>query len=189
MRIVIAALLGAIVIFFWQFLSHMVLPIGEMGFRLPQSEQAEDAVLQAASPNNFPTAGIYYLPSVDPKKMGDEAVMKTWAEKAAKNPWVFMVVNPPKADPMSMTPHLVKQFITNFLAALIAAFVLAATPWTLGMRVVGAGAFGIFGWLADLVPQWTWYRFPADFIVGGLIDQGVGWLLAGVAIAWWLGRR
>ena len=46
MRIAIAALLAAIVVFVWQAIAHMLLPIGEMGFRLPQSE---DAVLQAVS--------------------------------------------------------------------------------------------------------------------------------------------
>ena len=55
--------------------------------------------------------------------------------------------------------------------------------------MAGATAIGVFGWLANIVPQWNWYRFPADFAFGNLIDEGVGWLLAGVAIAWWLGRR
>jgi hypothetical protein len=26
-------------------------------------------------------------------------------------------------------------------------------------------------------------------MVGNLLDQGIGWLLAGIVIAWWLGRR
>jgi hypothetical protein len=185
MRIGVAALLAAIVMFLWQFLAHMVLPIGMMGFRMPQNE---DVVLQATS-TGLTTPGIYYLPSMDPAKMSDEAAMNAWAEKAKKNPWVFAVVNPPPAgDPKSMGAQLVKQFVTNLLGALLAAFVLAATPWTLGMRVVGATVFGVFGWLMNIVPQWNWYRFPADFMVGNLLEQGIGWLLAGVAMAWWLGR-
>ena len=55
--------------------------------------------------------------------------------------------------------------------------------WTLG-----AVAFGLFGWLMNIVPQWNWYRFPSDFMVGNLLEQGIGWLLGGIAIAWWLGR-
>jgi len=185
MRIAIAALLGAILVFLWQFLAHMVLPIGQMGFRLPQNE---DVVLQAVT-TGLPTPGIYFLPSMDPAKMSDEAAMKTWAEKAKKNPWVFAVVNPaPEGDPMSMAPHLVKQFITNLISAFLVAFVLAATAWTMGMRIAGSLIFGVFGWLMNIVPQWNWYRFPADFMLGNLLEQGIGWLLAGVAIAWWLGR-
>jgi len=184
MRIGIAALLAAIVIFIWQFLAHMVLPIGEMGFRLPANE---DAVLQAV-PTALPTPGIYYLPSIDPAKMSDEAVMKAWTEKASKSPYVFAVVNTPPENPARMAPQLVKQFITVFLAALLASFVLAATTWTFGARVIGAVAFGIFGWLANIVPLWTWYRFPSDFIVGNFLEEAIGWLLGGIAIAWWLGR-
>jgi len=88
-----------------------------------------------------------------------------------------------------MAPQLVKQFITNLLGAFLIAFVLAATAWTMSMRVIGSVAFGVFGWLLNIVPQWNWYRFPADFMVGNLLEQGIGWLLAGVAMAWWLGRR
>ncbi|HKE48526.1 MAG TPA: hypothetical protein VKB52_10715 [Rhodanobacteraceae bacterium] len=186
MRIAVAALLAAIVIFIWQAIAHMVLPIGEMGFRQPTNE---DAVLQAAS-TSLTTPGIYYLPSIDPNKMNDEATVKAWGEKAKKNPYVWAVVNtPPEGDPMSMGPQLVKQFITVFLAALLVAYVLAATAWGFGARVVGSLSFGVFGWLANIVPLWTWYRFPSDFIVGNLLEEGIGWLLGGVAIAWWLGRK
>lgn len=185
MRIAVAALLAAVVVFLWQFLAHMVLPIGMMGFRMPQNE---DVVLQAVS-TGLPTPGIYYLPSIDPAKMSDEAVMKAWVEKSQKSPYVWAVVNTPPENPATMTPQLIKQFITNFLGALLAAFVLAATTWTFGARVIGGLAFGLFGWLVNTVPMWTWYRFPSDFIVGGLLEQGIGWLLGGIAIAWWLGRR
>ena len=185
MRIGIAALLAAVVLFLWQFLAHMVLPIGQMGFRLPQNE---DIVLSAVS-TGLPTPGIYYLPSIDPAKMGDAAVMKAWTEKSAKSPYIFAVVNAPPADPGSMTSQLVTQFITNFLSAILAAFVLAATAWTFGARVIGSLVFGVFGWLMNIVPQWTWYRFPSDFVVGNLLEEGIGWLLAGIAIAWWLGRK
>jgi hypothetical protein len=185
MRIAIAALFAAIVIFVWQAVAHMVLPIGEMGFRLPQNE---DVVLQAVT-TGLTTPGIYYLPSIDPAKMGDEATAKAWSEKSKKNPYVFAVVNtPPESDPMSMGPQLTKQFVTVFLAALLVAWILAATRWTFGARVIGALAFGVFGWLANIVPLWNWYRFPTDFLMGNLIEEAVGWALGGIAIAWWLGR-
>jgi len=185
MRIGIAALLGAIVIFFWQFASHMLLPVGMMGFSQPK---AEDAVLQAASAG-LPPGSIYLLPSIDPAKMGDKPTMDAWAAKAKANPSLFVVVATPKADPASMGAELGTQFVGNLIAAVLIAWVLAATAWGFGARVIGATAFGVFGWLANIVPLGTWYRFPTDYIVGNLIDQGVGWLLAGVAIAWWLGRR
>lgn len=185
MRIAIAALLGAIVVFLWQLASHMLLPIGEMGFRAPQNESA---VLHAAG-SGLPGSGMYLLPYLAPQKMGDAAAVQDWSQRAQKNPFLFVVVAPAGTSVTNMAPELARQFVTNFLGALLVAFVLAASPWSFGMRVLGALTFGIFGWLLDIVPMWTWYRFPAEYVVGNLLDQGIGWLLAGVAIAWWLGRR
>lgn len=88
-----------------------------------------------------------------------------------------------------MLPELGRQFVINLLGALLVAFMLAGTAWSFGMRVLGATIFGVFGWLLDIVPLWNWYKFPADYVVGNLLDQGIGWLLAGIVIAWWLGRR
>jgi hypothetical protein len=55
--------------------------------------------------------------------------------------------------------------------------------------VIIAAAMGVFAWLSVSVPYWTWYRFPLNFTLGSLAEQLIGWILAGIAIAWWLGRR
>jgi hypothetical protein len=185
MRIAIAALFGAIVIFLWQFVSHMLLPIGEMGFRAPQNE---GVVLQAAS-SGLPDSGMYLLPYLAPEKMNDAAAVQDWTGRAQKNPFLFVVVGPANTVVTNMAPELARQFVIDLLGALLIAFVLAGTAWGFGMRVLGAVVFGVFGWLLDIVPMWNWYKFPADYVVGNLLDQGIGWLLAGIAIAWWLGRR
>ncbi|HNR91030.1 MAG TPA: hypothetical protein PKO41_01260 [Dokdonella sp.] len=185
MRIFVAALLGAIVLFFWQFVSHTMLPIGDMGFRAPQNE---DVVIRAIA-DGAPTTGIYALPYIDMEQYGNETAQKAWVEKAKANRFSFIVVSEPQADPASMGPQLGKQFSSNFLGALIVSLLLGATAWGFGARVLGSLGFGIFGWLLNIVPQWNWYRFPGDYLLGGLLDQGIGWLLAGMPMAWWLGRR
>lgn len=185
MRIVTAAVLAAIVIFIWQTIAHMFLPIGEMGVRAPKNE---DVVLQAVS-SGLPEPGIYLLPYLAPEKWGDETAEKAFVEKAKANPVAYLVVNPAPADPMAMGPQLVKQFVLTLLGALIAAWLLGATAWSFGTRVLGSAALGVFGWLLNVVPQWNWYRFPVDYMIGGLLEQGIGWLLAGFVIAWRLGRR
>jgi hypothetical protein len=185
MRILIAGLLGGIVLFAWGFFAHTILPIGEMGMQQPVNE---DVVLESVK-SGLPVAGIYMLPSLEPEKWGDETAMKAWAEKAKANPYAYVVIAPSAADPAAMGPQLTKQFIGNFLGSVIVAWLLAATAWGFGARVIGAAGMGVFAWIAAVVPMWTWYRFPTDFMVAGLIEQGVGWLLGGVVIAWWLGRK
>ena len=87
-----------------------------------------------------------------------------------------------------MGRNLGMQFVSDTLAALVVSFVLALGAFSFSRRVLMAGALGLFSWLTISVPYWNWYRFPLDVTAAGLIEQVVGWLVAGVGIAWWLGR-
>ena len=184
MRILIAAVFSAIILFIWGFVAHTVLPLGEMGIRAPTNESA---VLEAVK-IGAQASGIYVLPYVSAEQWKDETVMATFAQKTKAEPFVYMVVSPPYGDPMQMTPQLIRQFVGVFLGSLIVAWVLAATTWGFAARVFGAAAMGVFAWAVAIAPMWNWYRFPNEFLIAGLIEQGVGWLLAGILIAWWLGR-
>ena len=185
MRIVIAAILAAVVMFLWEFLAHMVLPIGTMGIH--QTPQ-EDVVLQAVA-TAAPQPGIYILPGMDAAKMQDAAAVAAYREKTKTNSLTYLVVGGKGQDMTAFGPNLVKQFLSDYFAALIAAAVLGLAPMSFASRVLGTLGFGLFGWLANIVPQWNWYRFPADYMYGNLLEQGIGWLLAGFVMAWWLGRR
>ena len=90
---------------------------------------------------------------------------------------------------MSMAPQLIKQFITNLLAALLATFVLARDPLDIRRARDRLGRVRAFRLAHEHRAAWNWYRFPTDFMVGNLLEQGIGWLLGGIAIAWWLGRE
>lgn len=184
MRIVIAALFSAVILFIWGFVAHTFLPIGEMGVRAPANE---DLVLESIK-TGAPTPGIYILPYMSSAQWSDAAFMKSYAEKAKTEPFVYMVVSPPYGDPTQMTPQLIKQFGCNLLGSLIVAWILAATGWGFASRVLGAVGMGVFVWVSSVVPMAVWYRFPTEFMIGGLVEHAVGWLLGGILIAWWLGR-
>lgn len=189
MRIGIAGLLGGIVMFVWGALSHMVLPLGEMGLRtLPIAQQ--DAVLAAAR-EGMQDPGIYILPGFeDMDHYGDEARHAEYGRRAAANPYAFVVYQPHANDLVNnMGPALAREFATNVLSALLAALVVGAAAVGMGRRILLVGAMGLFGWFANAVPLWNWYRFPTEFTLAALAMQLVGWLLAGFAIAWWLERR
>ena len=74
-------------------------------------------------------------------------------------------------------------------ATFVVAFVLALGAFGFAKRVFIATALGAFSWLTVSVPYWNWYLFPTDFTVGSLLEQVIGWMLAGVAMAWWLGNK
>lgn len=186
MRILVAGIIGGIIVFIWGAIAHMALPIGEAGFRYPAQQDAVLSALQQSATSE----GVYMYPSMEFEKYGDEAAMKTFAEQSKGKPYALVIYRPdgnPSIE--SMGPNLIKQFVSVLLAALVAAWLLAPTPWSFGRRVVATAALGLFGWLIVNVPYWNWYLFPLDFTLGALAEQVIGWLLGGLGIAWWLGRK
>lgn len=187
MRILVAGVLGGIVMFVWGAVAHILLPVGEMGMHVPSEQPAALEVLGRTTQGR---EGVYMYPSIEQEKMSDAAAMAAFAAEHKDSPFAFVVYRP-GGNPIfaSMAPNLVKQFVSDTLAALVAAWIMALAAVGFGKRVAIAAACGLFAWLAISVPYWNWYMFPVDFTLGALIEQIVGWLLAGAAMAWWLGRK
>lgn len=186
MRIVIAGVIGGIVMFIWGAVAHMALPIGMMGIELPV---AQEATLAAIASSATPGAGAYMYPSMAPEKWSDEAARTAFVDANRDSAYAFVVYQP-DGNPMltGMAPNLVKQFVSVTLAALFAAWLLSLGAFGFGQRVLIAGGLGLFAWLSISVPYWNWYLFPTALTIGNALEQIIGWLLAGAAIAWWLGR-
>ena len=185
MRVLVAGLIGGIVMFVWGAAAHMALGLGETGIHLPANENAVLSSLHEGLGNQ---PGIYILPSLDPKKMGDEAVLKAYSEKAATSPYAFVVYLPQGEDMMQMGPQIGRQWASDTLSALALAFVMGLAVVGFRRRLAIAAAAAVFAWLSTLLPYWNWYRFPLDFTLAALAEQLIGWLIAGAAMAWWLGR-
>ena len=184
MRALVAGLIGGVVFFMWGAVAHMALPIGEMGMKEAGNE---DAVI-AALKDNLPAEGVYMVPGLAGGKMSDEAAVKAYSEKAKNNPNAFIVYQPVGRDGMNMGPQLAIQSVTDIVSAIIVAWVLSLGVTGFGRRVAASAALGLFSWLTVSAPWWNWYRFTTEFTVGSLLEQVIGWTLAGAAIAWWLGR-
>lgn len=184
MRVIIAGLLGGLVIFIWGAVSHMALPLGEMGMAETKNE---DAVLSVMK-ENMPQAGVYILPGLSSAQMSDEKAVAAYQAKAVAQPNAFIVYQPQGRDGTQMNQNLLHEYICNTIAALFAAFVLALGSFTFTKRVFLSVGLGVFSWLTVSAPYWNWYRFPQDFSLANLAMLVIGWLLAGSAMAWWLGR-
>jgi hypothetical protein len=186
MRTFVAGVIGGIVLFLWGAIAHVVLPIGEMGMKVASNQDVAMTALQASADKG---AGIYMIPGMDPAMWRDAEAMNAFTTKYKDAPSAFVVWDPtPNPNLQSMGPALTKQFVTDLLVALIAAWILALAPVSFGTRVLMGGALGVMAWLTTSVPYWNWYRFPMDFTVGALLDSGLGLLIASVPMAWWLGR-
>jgi len=186
MRILIAALIGGIVMFIWGAVAHMALGLGNPGIRPPAHE---DVVLSSLHEGLGNQPGVYILPWLDPNAMRDEAAVKAYGAKANASPYAWVVYLPQGEDMTRMGRPLVMQWVSDTLAALVLATLMSLPGLGLGRRLGLAVAVAIFAWLSTMVPYWNWYRFPASFTVAALVEQVIGWLLAGGAMAWWIGRR
>jgi len=185
MRVLVAALMGGIVMFIWGAVAHMALGLGDVGMRQPV---AEDAVLGSLRPGLGEQAGVFVLPSVDPAKMHDKTVMEAYSTKAKASPYALVVYMPQGDDLSDMSGTLPRQWASDTLSALALAFLMGLAAFSFMTRLSIALAAAVFAWLSTLVPYWNWYRFPTNFTLAALIEQVIGWLLAGAVMAWWLGR-
>jgi len=186
MRILIAALIGGIVMFIWGAVAHMALGLGNPGIHPPAHE---DLVLSSLHEGLGNEPGVYLLPWLGPEAMGDDAAVKAYGAKASTSPYAWVVYLPQGRDMTRMGPQLATQWVSDTLAALVLAILMSVPGLKLGRRLGLAGAAAVFAWLSTMVPYWNWYRFPTSFTAAALIEQLIGWLLAGVAMAWWIGRR
>ncbi|GAB3791818.1 hypothetical protein [Dyella agri] len=186
MRVLVAAIIGGIVMFFWGAVAHMALGLGNPGLRAPVHE---DTVLSTLHQGLGDTPGVYILPWLDPNQFNDPAAKKAYQQKAVQMPYAWVVYLPQGDDTTDMSRQLPRQWASDTLASLALAFVMGMAAFGFRRRMGIAAAAALFAWLSAMVPYWNWYRFPASFTLAALVEQLLGWLLAGAAMAWWLGRK
>ncbi len=172
-RILLAALAGGIVMFVWGAITHMVLPIGEMGMKsLPD----EDRVLTALR-GAVPSPGLYFFPGMGHGGDASAAEQEAWKEKARVGPIGLLVLQPGTDNPLS-AGRLAGEAVSDILAGLLLAVVLSFLPLSLLTRVVMAAGIALFAWLSISFSYANWYGFPAAYVAGEAIDQVLGWTIA-----------
>ena len=177
-RRVLAAIAGGVVVFVWSALSHMALGLGTAGIStIPNEERVAQAIRGAIT-----EPGLYFLPGFDTSHKMTAEEQKAWTEKYRRGPSGILVIQPGGRDPM-MPEQLVVELVADILAAGVAAFILGAIGGSFLARAMAVGLMGVFEWLDINVSYWNWYRFPTTFTVASLVEQLIGWTLAGLVMA------
>jgi hypothetical protein len=179
-RILLAGILGGVVMFIWNFVSHDVLPIGEMGVKTITNE---DAVRSALDTNLGDTPGFYIFPSggYTPGMSGEQKkeVMKKMEEQTAAGAVGVLIYRPKRI--FNFPKRLIIQFATDVLLACLAVFLLSKTQMSsFGCKVGFVFTAGIIAAVATNVPYANWYGFPKDFTLGQMMTQAIGFLLVGI---------
>lgn len=188
-KILMAGLVGGLVMFLWGFVSHMLLPVGTMGF----TQMPVNSPLLEAMKQNLPAEGLYAFPGLEVGRKQTEAEDAVWAGKYKMGPNGLLLYHPVGTDPIS-PQRLAIQLLTDIFGAMLLAYLLVAIAGSTGVQVPLvkllriAVAAGLFSWASIEIAYWNWYGFPCAFVLAELIDQLAGWTLATLAMAW-LWRR
>jgi len=179
---VLGGILGGAALFFWGAISHMILPIGEMGIRTARPE-AESALV-AAMQDALPEQALYIVPGSDPSKPMDEAAQKAWLDRYAAGPTALVAWNPGPGTAIGPRP-LTIQLLSNLAVCVLAAWLLTRlAPGTGYFQRVGIVALlGLIAVLTTEVSYWNWYSFPGAWLAGQILEQGLGFALAGLVVA------
>jgi len=186
MRILLAALAGAVAMFVWSAVAHMATPLATIGFSQMTNEPA---AMQAMTSENIGTrTGLYIFPWTDPN---DPKMMEKYTALAKTHPTGMLLYRPvgQDMDAGNMTPMLIKEFLKQFAQALIAAWIVSMIAASFISRTAVVTAIGISTAIATNVSYWNWYGFPLDYTIAQIIMEIVGALVAGLAISAVLGRR
>ena len=184
MKLLLAALLGAIAIFVWLFIAHMFTPLGEAGLEYLPKEDAVSAVLTSsigAAPGMylFPSGGLTKESTRAEKQAGMQRAMDDMKIKPSG-----MLIYQPAGTTFNFGKSLIVEFLTDFAIAFIAVLLLARTRIaTFGGRVGFVVLLGVLAAIAANVPHWNWYGFTGTYAVANMITEIVGLCFAGLAIA------
>ncbi len=182
----IIALLGATVILFvYQALSWMVLPVHADFAKYTPTETEIMALVNSKLPEN----GVYMMPGTDPSKPQTMEEMKKHGEECVGKPYAMLFYN--KSFPGMQPTMLLIGFLFNLVAVIIAISIVnmavkaGASSGTRFLLVLSLSIFCIF---QAILLNWNWFQFPWHFVKGEVIDSLVGWSLAGLFLSWYLGK-
>lgn len=188
-RILLAAVLGAVAMFAWSSIAHIVTPLGEVGV---QEIQNEGGLLSEMQTTVASQSGFYFFPGLGTgpgaTREQKRAAMKSYDQKLASMPSGILIYNPPGEKSMTGR-QLATEFLTEFVEALLIALVLAGTRATsLRSRTGVALLIGILASMTTNVPYWNWYKFPGNYTAANMVVVIVGFTVAGMVAALVLGR-
>lgn len=171
----IGALVGAILLFIWQFISW-----GLVNFHAGEQQYTvhQDSILSVLSEKL--DEGTYFLPNVPPNS--DPKVHEQHMKESAGKPWA--VVSYHKSMESSMTMNMIRAFASDLLAMFILIWILSQVQHlSFSKTLLMAWAVGMVGFLSVTYLNTIWFKNPAW---DDLIDVFGSWGIVGAWLGWWL---
>lgn len=174
----IAALVAAVILFVWQFLSWAALGLHQAEMQYAPNQ---DAVMQVLSENLEP--GHYFLPQPPPGT--DDKGMEAYQSEAAGKPWAMVSYH--SSMDMSMGMSMIRGFVVDLLSAILLIWLLGKMQGLdLKTSVLSSLFVGLIGYLTISYLNSAWFETPS---MGYLIDAVVQWGLVGLWLGWFMPGR
>jgi hypothetical protein len=177
-KIIIAALVGGIILFMWQFVSWT---LSGLHTGMQKYTPKQDEILKYLGDNL--EEGFYYLPTY-PEGTSNEEAGKIMENSMGK-PWAQVYYH--KSLDANMGVNMVRGLVVDILAVLLLSWLLMkmgnASMQTIILTTL---AVGFIGYLTDVYTKSIWFETKT---LADLIDVIVGWGVVGVWLGWWLRRK
>ncbi len=175
----VATLVGAIILFVWQFLSWSMLQVHQAEFRYTPNQ---DKILEALS-QNLTEEGTYMVPTVAPGSTYDQEM--ALMESSAGKPWATVSYH--KSMNTAMGMNMVRGFLVDLVAAwMLVWMLLQFGNLNLKLALQASVLVGLIAYLTIPYLNSIWFESNS---LGYLVDAVVQWGLVGLWLGWWLPRK
>lgn len=174
----LAALVGGLILFVWQFLSWGMMLVHADAFRYTPNQDS----LLAALEQHLGEEGNYMLPNVAPETPPEDhqRLMEGYIGK----PWATISYH--KSMDMSMGMNMFRGFAIDLIAVFLLTWLLLKfAQLNFSTCLKASLAVGFIGYLTINYLNSIWFESGS---IGHLIDAVVQWGLVGAWLGWWLNR-
>ena len=174
----IGTLVGALILFFWQFLSWG--PLNIHGAENQYTEK-QDQIMEFLNGLDL-EEGSYFMPNVPVEKMAErQELLKANEGK----PWAKVFYH--KDFSMKMGMNLIRGAVIDLVAAFFLVWILMKfEKRDLKNCLMASLAVGLIGYLTIPYLETVWYKVDN---MGHLVDAIVPWTLIGTFLGWYLNRK
>lgn len=174
-KIVKCGFIGGFILFLWGAAAWTILP-----FQMNQFKKFSDEKdVRFTIKDNAPASGLYLIPNCNGKSQED---MKEAKKQMAEGPFIFAAVSVEGKNP-SMAGSAVAGLVVKLIAACLVAWLLFQTRLDYNKSVTFVTVIGLVIGFMGTMPYVIWFGFPGTFAISCIIEAGLGWFFAGLAMA------
>ncbi len=178
-KTLIGAIVGAIILFVWQFLSWGVINIHAVN----QKYSAKQTEILDYMKNNIGEDGTYFMPTFPPNTPMEE--QEKMMNASMGMPWA--VVSYHSAMDMSMPMNMGRGVLVNIVVLLLLMWLLAKNVNTnFNTTLLSCLAVGFIAYLTMSYTNSIWFKGNT---LPDLIDAVVGWGAVGAWLGFWMNRQ